>query len=632
MALRDLNPRPAARFDDYLDSFVMGKRAEPDGINPELASVVNRFHRVAAVHGHSPMPTTMPFAISVTVDGLVRRPASRCVPIVGRVAGFRPIPAVSALLLCVVIVAGMLFSAAQGPAGTGNGDETWLYTVDWENGRLVELDPTTLDERAIIQSFENQQLPTGFGLFHEWLVSKDGTTVVHFSQRSNTGSVVAQLKTFEVFDAATGQRKSAIKTYDNVYPKISDDGRYLLLGKDEVVISSDADGPIANPPPLWSVYDTITGRQISMIQGKDPALTFGAQAVLTPDGSRLVTFGVDPASAYPGPWQVRLVIYDVASGAEVGRMEPPDVSGGYWPTGNITIPQECFSDYDGARDSAGNVSTISTKSIVPGLAISPDGKRAAILHADSNTVTFIDLDRVAVSDTRKFDVSVLPTTELDAVCDSAETMYREAHFSSDGRSLYMTGSDRLSIGLNRAQFRDLGLSRLDVDTGQITVHTDPTIGNTTVYRRFVGEAGGQLYSVLMRVPAAQPGAPAEWTLHLQRFDATSLKVLSEQQLQGNGTVLLSPVRIAPLESSATPVAELNGDVVLEVRAVGGDIASLRIVADGDVVFNGQLNQNDTTGAVGGDHIVITSSNPQQTVIVQEDGLTRLMQRMVEEYP
>lgn len=636
MALRDLNPRTAARFDQFLDGLTTGEKSGRDGIDPALIDAATRLQR----SGGSNEPSPMPARVQATVPALGGwTPATRVPTGAGSVrARWRPgiagsFSAATAGLLCLMLVLGMLFTLDQGHGGSGGADRSWLYLADTSRGRLVELDASTLDETStVIRTYQNLSGTTAPDVSYSWLVSGDGSTVIEMEQKFGVAGFGMPTPIYRVFDARTGLQRSVISRMAAFNASLSNNGRYLVLenANNFGFTINDHSDLSRNPPPEWWVYDTYSGNLVSTITSPDRSPVGGALAVLSPDSSKLLFLAVPSDSAYPGPWSVQLVVYDLATGQEIGRVDLPEVRAGLWPTGEFTAPGWCAKRADGS-DIAESVKTKAYASVAPGMAMSPDGREVAIVHADSNRVTLVDLGSLAKTSTVTFDPPLAPSTVFDQSCVRGESRQREALYSTDGRSLYLTGYEIGLVGGSGGSFTDLGVRRLDLSSGELTQHADPIISNRAVFRRIVGESGGELFAVLDRFPPPTPNTPLGGTTAFQRLDAISLNLLAQRELIGSGQLLLSPVQLAPLEPAATPVA-MDGVVTLEVHAVGGDIASLRIVADGVVVFDGPLAEYEMSDPINGDRIVITSSDPGHTVVAQKAGPTTLMRNETQEYP
>src|SRR5439155_10433818 len=82
----------------------------------------------------------------------------------------------------------------------------------------------------------------------------------------------------------------------------------------------------------WYLVDAADGRMLARGEADETA----AQTWADPDLRRLyrVLMPIN-APGQRGPEPVAVVAYDLASGAEVGRLALPDVRGGFWPTDRV---------------------------------------------------------------------------------------------------------------------------------------------------------------------------------------------------------------------------------------------------------------------------------------------------------
>lgn len=208
---------------------------------------------------------------------------------------------------------------------------------------------------------------------------------------------------------------------------------------------------------LWSLnIETLKGGPIAITGSwTDP--------LLSPDGRLIYLFG-NPccASNRPGPPYVFAI--DTTTGEEVDRAELPGLIVGSPPDS----PDHPFLD------------------LSPGITITPDGARIYIAHADSERVTAIDTNPLrpqppeAVQRPQPL-AGRLTSWLLDQLVTRAEaksvTNSRVTHSSTDGRLLYITGSDAIVCEYDPHSYcgrEPLGLQLIDLESMQL-IHHEPRI-------------------------------------------------------------------------------------------------------------------------------------------------------------
>ncbi|MCA9829533.1 MAG: hypothetical protein KC495_03580 [Dehalococcoidia bacterium] len=104
--------------------------------------------------------------------------------------------------------------------------------------------------------------------------------------------------------------------------------------------------------------------------------TVGSRLVLSPDGTRLYVPGFETADGYVTDKPGFLVVIDIATGAELGRVMVDGLLAGQ------LLEEDQGAGFYGLY--------------APAIAISPDGRRVYVVHAESPTITVIDTSRLEV--------------------------------------------------------------------------------------------------------------------------------------------------------------------------------------------------------------------------------------------
>jgi CubicO group peptidase (beta-lactamase class C family) len=302
------------------------------------------------------------------------------------------------------------------------------------DGRLVRLDPDTLADRPDLPALEPD------GSF--WALSADGATLVSLGSAWN-------LERTTVGDARSGAER-------NRYPppppvrgvRLSADGARLVLQRV---------GPTGVPAPAWDVLETASGRLLAAVKA-EAAADDGWQSLIDPAGRRLYRLPLSESTERTGPQPLRIVAHDLTTGAEIGRLELPGVLAGSWRT-ERTVRGEPVRGV-----------------LHPGVALSPDGRTLAIVHADADRVTLVDAARLAVGRTVDLTRAV---TLLERLGLTPRTAYakgpldgavREAVFGPDGRRLYVFGHETRAAETgdpDAGAGRGLGLQLVDLARGAV---------------------------------------------------------------------------------------------------------------------------------------------------------------------
>jgi hypothetical protein len=252
-----------------------------------------------------------------------------------------------------------------------------------------------------------------------------------------------------------------------------------------------------------------------------------ARELIDPAGRWLVRV-LTPGGAFEsvGPRHPVVVKYDLVGGTEISRKTLDSVLAGLWR---------------GERK-VGGEPLLKTQGI--GAALSPDGNRLAVLHADGAKLTLMDLERMAVLSTRTlrrqkaFSLSFpLPLLPRPAYAKMVEGTEWRIAFAPDGRRLLATGDELKVDKDDRPSSQSLGLRVLDAERAVIVAEAfkgeafkGQGLGQVTP------SADGGIYLFGPSSPLAGPQAP--W--RLRRVDAGTLAVTAEREFSGPRILLVLP--------------------------------------------------------------------------------------------
>jgi hypothetical protein len=305
---------------------------------------------------------------------------------------------------------------------------------------ILALDPATLADRP--------DRPPIVVHGADWALSADGSTLVEMHYGDSAMPPSPNPITIVVRDGRTGAERLRFQpTADVIYPRLSQDGRRLLVQHRPVIT------PDEKAIEAWQVLDTTTGQSQPVVNLPSDGVDY--RTWLDPQATRLYAL-VSPGLRRDatGPAPSTLVAYDLTTGAETGRLALPSVVEGSWPT-DRTVVQENVRDY-----------------VQAGVAVAPDGERLAIVHGDADLVTLVDARRLQViqeirlaSQASLFEWLGLAPATAEAKAD--EGTQKAAVFAPDGRHLIVYGDRSWIDANNRPVWRGLGISLVDLDRGEV---------------------------------------------------------------------------------------------------------------------------------------------------------------------
>lgn len=323
-----------------------------------------------------------------------------------------------------------------------------------------------------------------------------------------------------IHDGLDGPERSRFETQTRVVePRLSADGAKLL-----VLAPGNGEGNTA----VWLGFDTATGQRQALIPTagccdlRRRAAT--TPALLDPDAWRLYQLATPAADAADSR---ELVAYNLSTGAELRRAALPDDVAGIWHEDRPEVVDDRY--------------------VEPGIALSPDGWRLAIVHSDLTAVSLIDTSYLVVERTFAIDrqrgwydrlAALLPLPRGADAKGAAEGTTQRATFGQDGRFLYVFGFEETGYNeLNRPTFTGLGLQVVDLEGGTLVAEALP---GAQIERVIPAPHGASLYVV---GPEEADAAYAGWgpVNHvLRRLDASTLSVLAERPFYGERQILLEP--------------------------------------------------------------------------------------------
>jgi len=396
-------------------------------------------------------------------------------------------------LLAAALSGATLFAVR--PDATGRGDPAGpLYLADLTRRQLVSIDPATLDDLA--DGGETSATDLDTARLRSPATSPDGSRLVTMI---NDWDVLVR-------DAETGVERAHLRAPGVACcPRLSADGTRVA------VAAQSSGGP--SPRPWLYVLDVADGRvqTTAMLHEAgwqprlwtDPDLRYAYQSVIAgpPRGERQLA-------------PLQIVRTDLTSGS-VEWLPLPGVLSGVQPTGTKLrgMPAHLY--------------------LMPGAALSPDGRRLAIVHADSETLTLVDGARLVVERTlafrrhRGFLERWRPGPAVAEAKLLGEGTERKAIFSPSGRHLYVYGLTWKGDDADPWRFRGLGIILVDVESGAVLAEA---LQGQQVDCLLPSSDGGSVYAYGPEQPAGPIVAQRPYLL--RRLDAASLTSIAERVLDG----------------------------------------------------------------------------------------------------
>ncbi|MPZ13897.1 MAG: hypothetical protein GEU73_05660 [Chloroflexi bacterium] len=381
-----------------------------------------------------------------------------------------------------------------------------LYLADRSAGsgsyRLIQIDPLTLADLPDCPTIE-----PGHGA---WRLSADGSTLVTYeSSRTWNSWTKPEDITFVVRDAATGAERARFHPPEVTYLQdVSPDGSRILLSETGFSVG----------PSRWFLLDD-GGALLTTFQ-VDELMAFSRRLWwLDSDGRQLGRLIVPRSDTEAGPWPATLVVHDLENGGTPVALPLPSVFAGHWQTERRLRIRQC----DGCP--------IWTR-MAPGLAVSPDGQRLAVAHADADALTLVDLDRVAVDRTVALHqppdlldlLGLRPRPAHAKVLDGVE---RQAVFGANGR-VYVWGNVWEAGEDGRQDVRRLGLRAIDATDGRILAEA---LDGHAIDWIEASADGANLYAFGPSNASGETPGPSS-IYALRRLDAGTLRIMAEREIRG----------------------------------------------------------------------------------------------------
>jgi hypothetical protein len=385
----------------------------------------------------------------------------------------------------VLLLVASLFGTASVAHDESGAADVVIFRATWAQDKayeLVPLDPVTLADVAETSS------TTSVAAFMPWTVifSQDGSTMAGMSE---DGTITIQR-------GLGGPVVTTIQASDGWTPlQLSADGSRLL-----VWFHSQMDAL------AWRMIDTETGEKIVEFQLQTGGPQSTLRHVVDPQtrtlyrliksgverpgvvktwGSRGWKFqeGPDLINGYE-PRPTTLIAIDLMTGGHIGTVELPDVPTSNWVGDNNPEPNS-FSP--------------ATQFVVPGVAVSPDGSEIAIVNAADDRVTLVTAKSMTIKRTltmhepqSRIDnlFALLPLAPQTASAKFSQDVSRMAEYSTDGRSLYVSGREAWVEDIEQL-YRGQGLSRVNLENGEI----ESRVLDGVAVDRVIETEGGDVFFV-----------------------------------------------------------------------------------------------------------------------------------------
>jgi hypothetical protein len=338
------------------------------------------------------------------------------------------------LALFVLSASGWLQRLASfGPAAIPQPHTVYLFDA-WTAKQFVPLDPGTLADRAGLVT------PPG----HWSLFSADGSTLVDVEYASGFTAESAggqpNLIWIVVRDLNSGAERTRFHPPVDGYPlALSLNGTRLLLQPNQMGTRAFID--------LY-LLRTTDGLLLSHTQDSHHACWRQAD---TFDTALLRAYCLSDQFGNAQP--AHLLAYDLSTGALAGQLDLGDVLVG--------------------PPSAGAAAGGSPVFFEPALALSPDGRQIALVHADTDRVTLVDAQALTVERA----VSLSPQASLwdflaptVAYAKGGQSTLRQAVYGPDGRILYV-----FTQVVSDAPPAQRGMWAVDLTTGTILARALPEL-------------------------------------------------------------------------------------------------------------------------------------------------------------
>jgi len=403
-------------------------------------------------------------------------------------------------LACAVLVAACTPAPASREQPTSGPAPSLYLTASLDGSGLIAIDPLTLGD------ISNRQLLTGTPSDMPSCPVGGPCALVAPSGDGRSLAVVGYKATgppaIFIFDTRTGSLRSRpIPEVPVIVDGLNADGSRIYTR--------------AWPPTSLTAERLVLDGSNGKIVDREPAFSVGGEEVATLIDSEqrriyALVVAADPQAI--GPRQVAASAWDLKTGTALWRREIPGLIAGSWLTGRT-----------GAE---GDIRT----RLVPGLALSPDGRRLAIVRAFdccvvAGTYWLLDTTSGDLSAERKYSRG---TSILEQVFGAIAAAKEDdgvtvgASFGPDGQVLYITGQSWKPDG-----YQYLGMTALDVESTKVLgsdIKMEQWWYENHVFWLRPSADGRWLYVFLQRTGNADPKG-----YFLRRVDARTLSVAAERR-------------------------------------------------------------------------------------------------------
>jgi hypothetical protein len=421
----------------------------------------------------------------------------------------------------LLVVAVVVLTACGGPAAapeeTSAGGRLLYLTGSVDGSGLVPVDSVNLADlsnKPLVAAAAGEPNPCGPGYSGQCALvtaSSDASTlaVVGYSPLGAAG--------VSVFDGRTGTlRARAVPEVPAIVDGLSPEGSRIFA-------RNWPPGPIGAER---LVLDVVTGKVLE----REPAFALGGDPVAwveQAEGRRFYALVTSPDPRATGPREVSVAAWDLRSGRELWRRALPSLLAGDFLTGRVGSEGEIRAQ------------------LVPAIALSPDGRKLAIVRAfdapashgtiwlvDTATGDLVSERAYAKASSifeRLFGASIAIAKENDGTIVSAT-------FGRDGRVLYVR-SERWQVDTG---YEYLGMVAVEPDRGNVLgsdIKMELRWYQNRVHWMMPAPDGRWLYVFLERTGKADPTG-----YFLRRLDARTLAVLAERRFDSfrYGFVLAAP--------------------------------------------------------------------------------------------
>jgi hypothetical protein len=278
----------------------------------------------------------------------------------------------------------------------------------------------------------------------------------------------------------------------------------------------------------WALYDAATGHLFSTYDAPE---WWADPVSVSADLTRLYYLvnatNEDPTNA-DAVRPTALVAVDLVAGREIGRIALPEIGYGSSPA----VAQAALDAGEPVHYG------------IPGLAVSPDGRRIAVVRSDGAGFTLLDAERLAVDRTVTVSrptgmvrrlltwLAIIPRAAVAK--GNMEQERRFAVFSPDGQRLYVWGTRQITeMEEEREVLSGTGLVAIDLDRGAVLAQSQ---GDLLVDRLVPSLDGQSLYVIgptlgkrLVAWTSNTLTEEFDSTYFVRRLDATSLDLLAARE-------------------------------------------------------------------------------------------------------